>query len=90
MNNIRIKRQPIYWLFGNIKASLFLFQANYLNENYYQDIIDERNCVKLCGYALCSSVLNNVPKQQYHISTTQKKVFDITERKVSIYFACKH
>ena len=64
----------------------FLFQANYLNENYYQDLIDERNCVKLCGYALCSSVLNNVPKQQYHISATQKKVFDITERKVSIYF----
>ena len=54
----------------------------YINESYYNDIIDERNCIKICGYCLCSKELNNVPKQQYHISAKHNKVFDITERKV--------
>ena len=61
---------------------LFAFQAMYINESYYNDIIDERNCIKICGYCLCSKELNNVPKQQYHISAKHNKVFDITERKV--------
>ena len=35
---------------------------------------------------MCSKELNNIPKQQYHISAKQNKVFDITERKVSLPF----
>lgn len=35
----------------------------------------------LCGYPMCDKTLSNIPKQQYIISRTQNKVFDITERK---------
>lgn len=35
----------------------------------------------LCGYPLCDITLADIPKQQYIISRTQNKVFDITERK---------
>lgn len=35
----------------------------------------------LCGYPLCDITLADIPKQQYIISKTQNKVFDITERK---------
>lgn len=37
--------------------------------------------MKNCGYPLCKHVLDEIPKQQYTISTTQNKVYDITERK---------
>lgn len=35
----------------------------------------------LCGYPMCDVTLTNIPKQQYIISSTQNKVYDITERK---------
>eukprot|EP00099_Drosophila_melanogaster_P001536 NP_001097134.1 uncharacterized protein Dmel_CG34183 [Drosophila melanogaster] len=47
----------------------------------YSDIVDEREINKLCGYPLCSTVLENVPKQKYSISASKNKVYDITERK---------
>nr|ABL75685.1 IP17134p [Drosophila melanogaster] len=46
----------------------------------YSDIVDERE-INLCGYPLCSTVLENVPKQKYSISASKNKVYDITERK---------
>ena len=56
-------------------------QAFYLNGSYYDDVVEERSCIEVCGYPLCN---NKVKKsnQKYHISTKQNKVFDITERKV--------
>lgn len=53
----------------------------YINQSHFEDIIVERAILKLCGYPLCKSVLDNVPKKKYHISTKLNKVFDITERK---------
>lgn len=35
----------------------------------------------MCGYPLCDTKLGEVPKHQFKISLSQKKVFDITERK---------
>ncbi|KAI7810165.1 putative RNA polymerase II subunit B1 CTD phosphatase rpap2 [Triplophysa rosa] len=47
----------------------------------YKDTVEERSIAKLCGYPLCSNKLNNVPTQQFKISTKTNRVYDITERK---------
>ncbi|XP_016976830.2 putative RNA polymerase II subunit B1 CTD phosphatase RPAP2 homolog [Drosophila rhopaloa] len=47
----------------------------------YSDIVDERDINKLCGYPLCSNVLENIPKQKYTICASKNKVYDLTERK---------
>lgn len=53
----------------------------HLNQSHYDDIVEERSIVRLCGYPLCDITLTDVTKQQYVISRIQNKVFDITERK---------
>ncbi|XP_016961652.1 putative RNA polymerase II subunit B1 CTD phosphatase RPAP2 homolog [Drosophila biarmipes] len=52
-----------------------------INPPNYADIVDEREINKLCGYPLCSSTLENIPKQKYSISASKNKVYDLTERK---------
>ncbi|KAH8249724.1 hypothetical protein KR032_011787, partial [Drosophila birchii] len=47
----------------------------------YADVVDERDINKLCGYPLCSNLLEKVPKQKYAISVSKNKVYDLTERK---------
>ena len=44
----------------------------------------------MCGYPLCSNPLGPQPRQKYHISLAQKKVFDLTQRKVCVYIVCLH
>lgn len=56
-------------------------QLAHINQSHYDDIIEERAIMKLCGYPLCDAELFDVPTKQYHISATQNKVFDITQRK---------
>lgn len=63
-------------IFGHI-----LFQLIHINQLHYDDIVEERSIVKLCGYPLCDDSLKTIPKQQFIISTAQNKVYDITERK---------
>lgn len=53
----------------------------HINQSHYDDIVEERSIVKLCGYPLCDDPLKNIPKRQFIISTAQNKVYDITERK---------
>lgn len=53
----------------------------HINQAHYDDIVEERSIVKLCGYPLCDITLTDVPKQQYVISRIKNKVYDITERK---------
>lgn len=60
---------------------IYLFQLIHINQAHYDDIVEERSIVKLCGYPLCGITLNDIPKQQYTISKAQNKVYDITERK---------
>ncbi|EDV31187.2 uncharacterized protein Dana_GF15235 [Drosophila ananassae] len=52
-----------------------------IDPSNYSDIVDERDINKLCGYPLCSNILENVPKQKYSISASKNKVYDLTERK---------
>ena len=68
-------------LLESVEKEKFREAGMFLNEGYYNDLVDERSCSNLCGYALCNKTLENVAKQQYHISTKHNKVFDITERK---------
>lgn len=65
---------------------IFLFQLPYINQSHYQDIVEERAVAKLCGYSLCGKRIPEMPKKQYYISTKNNKVYDITDRKVCIYY----
>ncbi|XP_059358208.1 putative RNA polymerase II subunit B1 CTD phosphatase rpap2 [Carassius carassius] len=47
----------------------------------YKDTVEERCIAKLCGYPRCPNKLNNIPTQQFKISTKTNRVYDITERK---------
>ncbi|KAF9912654.1 RNA polymerase II associated protein 2 [Lobosporangium transversale] len=51
--------------------------ANRIKQSHYQDIIEERNINKLCGYPLCSEPPRDV-KGKFRISLNERKVFDIS------------
>lgn len=59
----------------------FLEMMRDINQEHYDDIVQERAIMKLCGFPLCKEELGEIPKQQFHISTTTKKIYDLTERK---------
>lgn len=65
----------------DVKERWLLESLFHINQSHYQDAIEERAIMKSCGYPLCDVSLEDVPKKQYHISTKQNKVFDITDRK---------
>lgn len=54
---------------------------HHLSQQDYQDAVEERAIVFLCGYPLCDNKIAQVPKQKYHICMKSKKVYDITHRK---------
>lgn len=56
-------------------------QLKDITQAHYDDIIEERGITKLCGYPLCDKKLENPLTKKYHISLSQKKVYDLTERK---------
>lgn len=66
---------------GVIPFFIFKFQLQFINQCHFEDVTVERSLSRLCGYPLCNKTIENVLKQQYHISTRYNKVFDITERK---------
>lgn len=52
-----------------------------LSQQDYQDAVEERVIIFLCGYPLCNRKVVELPKQKYHICVKNKKVYDITHRK---------
>ncbi|GAB0099355.1 Putative RNA polymerase II subunit B1 CTD phosphatase RPAP2 homolog [Sergentomyia squamirostris] len=64
-----------------VEESQFLSSLENINQCHYQDIVEERAIIKLCGYPLCPEELKQIPKKQFHISLQTNKVYDITERK---------
>ncbi|XP_041973954.1 putative RNA polymerase II subunit B1 CTD phosphatase RPAP2 [Aricia agestis] len=54
-----------------------------INQSHFEDVIEERSILHLCGYPLCQKTItqNEVPKQKYRISIRTNKVYDITARK---------
>ncbi|XP_050319635.1 putative RNA polymerase II subunit B1 CTD phosphatase RPAP2 homolog [Bactrocera neohumeralis] len=65
----------------NITRDYFLAQLKDINQCHYEDIVDERHILLICGYPLCENLLEKVPSKKYQISTTINKVYDITDRK---------
>ncbi|KAI1316125.1 RNA polymerase II associated protein 2 [Mortierella claussenii] len=51
--------------------------ANRIKQSHYQEIIDERNINRLCGYPLCTEPPRDL-KGKFRISLSERKVFDIT------------
>ncbi|XP_055376309.1 putative RNA polymerase II subunit B1 CTD phosphatase RPAP2 homolog [Condylostylus longicornis] len=65
----------------NIEEKDFLLKINFITQSHYDDIVEERSILKICGYPLCDKDLTDVPTQKYVISTITNKVYDITEKK---------
>ncbi|XP_004455632.2 putative RNA polymerase II subunit B1 CTD phosphatase RPAP2 isoform X1 [Dasypus novemcinctus] len=65
----------------NVTEEFLMECGKFITSAHYNDIVDERSIIKLCGYPLCQKKLGIVPKQKYKISTKTNKVYDITERK---------
>ncbi|XP_047032712.1 putative RNA polymerase II subunit B1 CTD phosphatase RPAP2 [Helicoverpa zea] len=62
----------------------FLLQClPHINQTHFDDIIEERSIIHLCGYPICQKTLSvkDIPKQKYRISLKTNKVYDITGRK---------
>nr|CAD7413598.1 unnamed protein product [Timema poppensis] len=57
------------------------FQLKFINRSHFEDVVEERAIISLCGYPLCGHRLTSTVAKQYHISTKLNKVYDITERK---------
>jgi len=54
----------------------------HLSLSHYQDAVEERSLVKVCGYPLCNKPNDaSKIKQKFHISTVTNKVYDVEERK---------
>lgn len=76
-------KQIIEGLLQNpVEAKDFLNMVKDINRCHYEDIVEERFILKLCGYPVCQNVLENIPAKKYVISTTVNKVYDITYRKM--------
>ncbi|XP_047525828.1 putative RNA polymerase II subunit B1 CTD phosphatase RPAP2 [Pieris napi] len=54
-----------------------------INQSHFEDVIEERAIIHLCGFPLCQKAIspNDIPKQKYRISMKTNKVYDITSRK---------
>uniref|UniRef100_A0A670YBC2 RNA polymerase II subunit B1 CTD phosphatase RPAP2 homolog n=1 Tax=Pseudonaja textilis TaxID=8673 RepID=A0A670YBC2_PSETE len=65
----------------DITEEFFVDCGRLITSSHYQDVVEERFIIKICGYPLCQNKLQKVPKQKYKISTKTNKVYDITERK---------
>ncbi|KAL0896149.1 hypothetical protein ABMA27_012099 [Loxostege sticticalis] len=66
-----------------ISEEYFLQCLPDINQSHFEDIVEERAIVHMCGYPLCENMLStkDIPKQKYRISVKTNKVYDITTRK---------
>jgi hypothetical protein len=64
-----------------VEEEFFLNAVQHMEPRHYDDVVEERSILNLCGYPLCCKALGDVPKQKYHISLANKKVYDLSQRK---------
>ncbi|XP_046973341.1 putative RNA polymerase II subunit B1 CTD phosphatase RPAP2 [Vanessa cardui] len=66
-----------------VNEDFFLKSLSDINQSHFDDVIEERSILHLCGYPLCQRTLSekDIPKQKYRISVKTNKVYDITARK---------
>ncbi|KAF0296535.1 putative RNA polymerase II subunit B1 CTD phosphatase RPAP2 [Amphibalanus amphitrite] len=60
-----------------------LHQLQFINQQHYDDVTEERSCTGCCGYPLCANRLGRVAEHQFHISTITNRIYDMSERKTS-------
>ncbi|KAJ2709106.1 hypothetical protein H4R19_004416 [Coemansia spiralis] len=65
-------------LFVPVDAATLRQAAQHLTPEDYDGVIEERATEDLCGYPLCSRKPQTIDKR-FHISLSQRKVFDISE-----------
>ncbi|CAG9783333.1 unnamed protein product [Diatraea saccharalis] len=67
----------------SITEKFFLQCLPDINQCHFDDIVEERAIIQLCGYPICQNKLStkDIPKQTYRISLKTNKVYDITTRK---------
>ncbi|CAH2267675.1 jg15695 [Pararge aegeria aegeria] len=67
----------------DIQQDYFLKCLTDINQTHFDDVIEERSILHLCGYPICRKTLSekDIPKQKYRISMKTNKVYDITARK---------
>ncbi|XP_060810672.1 putative RNA polymerase II subunit B1 CTD phosphatase RPAP2 [Amyelois transitella] len=73
-----------------VTESYFLQCLPDINQSHFEDVIEERAIIHLCGYPLCQNALSekDIPKQKYRISMKTNKVYDITARKTFCSNSC--
>ncbi|XP_050357208.1 putative RNA polymerase II subunit B1 CTD phosphatase RPAP2 [Nymphalis io] len=66
-----------------VDEDFFLNSLSDINQSHFDDVIEERSILHLCGYPLCQRTLSekDIPKQKYRILVKTNKVYDITARK---------
>jgi len=73
----------------NIKGEWLVSVSPQLSLSHYQDAVEERSLVKLCGYPLCDQPHDaSKVRQKFHISTLTNKVYDVEERKLFCSSLC--
>ncbi|KAJ1936995.1 hypothetical protein EC988_008023, partial [Linderina pennispora] len=55
--------------------------AQYMTADDYLSVVSERSSGHLCGYPICRRAARDTMTQQYHISLSRRKLFDVTEQK---------
>lgn len=67
----------------NISEAYFVECLPEINQSHFDDVIEERSIIHVCGYPLCDKPISekDIPKQKYRISLKTNKVYDITGRK---------
>lgn len=65
----------------DISEDDFLSMLKDINQSHFEDIVEERSIEKLCGWPLCKKQLTEIPKKQFDINLSKKKVYDIRDRK---------
>ncbi|KAB0797600.1 hypothetical protein PPYR_08593 [Photinus pyralis] len=66
---------------GKVRSEVFLRCINFLNRSYYQDVVEERSIMNLCGYCLCNNTIPKMTAKRFSIDSKNNKVYDITNRK---------
>eukprot|EP00116_Pleurobrachia_bachei_P005830 sb/3466092/ len=64
-----------------ISSSLLKKALSYINQDVYNDIVEERSILKLCGYPICLGKLPaQIRKQTWAIDRRTNKVYKLEER----------
>lgn len=59
-----------------------------ISRSDYDNIVQERFLLRICGYPLCSNQLIKEWRQRYHVSLKDRKIYDVEVRKLYCSVRC--